>query len=97
MIDKPNARSHELCIASHRSLHHSCEWLDERCFDGREHKLDERGRFACIDGIIVVLLIYNSNRPIAAHVGFFYKSASHNTVRCQQTIHGVRIKLIYAV
>lgn len=34
--------------------------VDERCFDGGEHELDERGGLACIvagiDGIVVFLL-----------------------------------------
>ena len=35
--------------------------VDERCFDGGEHELDERGGLACIvagiDGIVVFLLM----------------------------------------
>ena len=35
--------------------------VDERCFDGREHELDERGGLVCIvagiDGIVVFLLM----------------------------------------
>ena len=42
-------------------------------------------------------LIYNANGPCAEHARFFYKPAGHNTVSCQQSLHGVRVKLVQAL